>query len=72
MPLEKRCIKPGCAEYPSFGSGLPSGGKMRWACRAHRELIANGAVPAPREGGPGVISGAVSPPSQPLRQGRLF
>lgn len=71
MPLEKRCLKAGCNGYPLFGMGLPSRGLMRWACTQHRDLIWNGAPPAPGEGGQGSFSG-LGPSSQPARQGSLF
>lgn len=71
MPLEKQCINPGCKGYPLFGYGFPSRGLMRWACKSHRDLIWNGATPAPGEGGQGNVS-RPRPSSPPVRQGSLF
>lgn len=69
--IEKSCIKPGCPGYPLFGMGLPSRGVMRWACKGHRDMIWNGAAPAPGEDGPGAVS-RPRPSSPPAAQGRLF
>lgn len=35
----KQCIHPGCKGLAVFGFGRPSTDKMKWACRAHRELL---------------------------------
>lgn len=71
MPLVKQCVHEGCQSVPVFGYGSPSKGMMRWACRAHRDLIWF-AVPHPtaKEGGPGLPSEAPRPPSP--RQETLF
>lgn len=55
-----------------FGFGTPSK-SMKWACRAHRDLIWI-ALPhqAAREGGPGMPPGAPRPPSNSPRQERLL
>lgn len=73
MPLEKTCVQKGCRAAPIFGFGFPSKGKMRWACRAHRDLIWF-AVPHPAaiDGGPAAAPGAPHPPSPSPRQERLL
>lgn len=71
MLLHKKCAHDGCKALPVFGFGLPSRGVMKWACRAHRDLIWI-AVPHPAatEGGPGLSPDAPRPPSP--RQERLL
>ena len=70
--LVKQCISPGWAGYPLYGMGMPSKGAIRWACSAHKDMILNGAAPAPGEDGPGSVSPAPRPSSPPAAQGRLF
>jgi hypothetical protein len=39
MMLEKQCLVMGRNSEPSFGKGLPSQGKMLWACSIHRHEL---------------------------------
>ena len=75
MPIEKHCVSRGCVAQPTHGFGSALKGTVRWACRAHLELLQGygeaGLPPASREGsGPGAVRPLPDHP-QPA-QGKLI
>jgi hypothetical protein len=61
----------GCTRVAPFGFGVPSKGRMRWACADHRKLLESGVPQPPEEDGRAAVAVPLRP-SSPYLQGRLL